>query len=430
MSAVSRVPSQKAFLHDRRGGSTTLLALAMVPLMTAVGAAVDYSRAASTRTHLQAAIDGALLAGAGDGSGNWTQVAANFFNGNAVVKAGKVDAPVFSQGPDGSYSGSVTAAVPTTFGILGVSAMTVRASAKVSGTREGDDSCIFTLDQGQPASHVGMTFNGAPRIRLTGCSIRSNTSITCNGHDTAVEKSTASGTATGCRNPYNRARTVPDIFAELKDKIPRACGSMQVGATWNPALPPPKTGVVETDAGGYKIYHVCGDLTVTGSGTLPSASASADTLIVIENGGLIVDDKTTVSTLRTAIIFTGAGASTGLIRFPNGNGKAATLTLSPPTSPGLPWQGIAMYQDPSRTTPVEQDWGPGANFNADGVVYLADSDVVMRGNGASGNTRCTKWVTNTFRTNGAVDLNFGQSSSACATIGMKQWSDVPMHLTN
>ena len=52
------------FLRDRRGGVAPLLALSMIPIVGAVGSAVDYSRAAAIRSELQNAMDSALLAAA------------------------------------------------------------------------------------------------------------------------------------------------------------------------------------------------------------------------------------------------------------------------------------------------------------------------------------------------------------------------------
>jgi Flp pilus assembly protein TadG len=49
------------FLRDRHGGVAPMLALAAVPLMGFVGAAIDYSRAASVRTAMQMALDSTAL---------------------------------------------------------------------------------------------------------------------------------------------------------------------------------------------------------------------------------------------------------------------------------------------------------------------------------------------------------------------------------
>ena len=43
----------RRFLHDRKGGVAIALALAMVPLLGAAGAAIDYGRSIDMRTKMQ-----------------------------------------------------------------------------------------------------------------------------------------------------------------------------------------------------------------------------------------------------------------------------------------------------------------------------------------------------------------------------------------
>jgi Flp pilus assembly protein TadG len=50
------------FLQDRRGGVAPMFALAIIPVIGLVGAAVDYSRANSVRTGMQSALDATSLA--------------------------------------------------------------------------------------------------------------------------------------------------------------------------------------------------------------------------------------------------------------------------------------------------------------------------------------------------------------------------------
>src|SRR5690242_16742261 len=50
------------FLQDRRGGVAPMFALAVIPIVGFIGAAVDYSRANSIRTKMQAAADATSLA--------------------------------------------------------------------------------------------------------------------------------------------------------------------------------------------------------------------------------------------------------------------------------------------------------------------------------------------------------------------------------
>ena len=171
-------------------------------------------------------------------------------------------------------------------------------------------------------------------------------------------------------------------------------------------------------------YHICGDLTLAGSGDF---KPGADTLIIIENGSLNVADKAVVSISKTTVILTGDNTVASSINFPNGNGKTASLTLSPPLGSTNPWQGVALFQDPKLTN-TDNKWGPGADFNADGLVYLPNSNVVTDGNTSSSNAKCSKFVMNSFTTNGKVNLDFDQTVASCSAIGLKQWNGIIVRL--
>jgi Flp pilus assembly protein TadG len=419
----------RAFIGNSQASVAPLFALAAIPILGMIGAATDYSRAGAVRTKLQNSLDTALLAGVKDGSSNWSNVAAAIFNADAAAVSATVAAPSFTSDHAGGYTASVTATVPTSFmAIFAMNAINVAASSTAQ-TNSPENSCILTLDSGKPLSDVGMNFGGAPSIALSGCSVRSNSSLSCNGHNGGANESIAAGNAIGCSNPKSNARVVPDIYAVLAQNITPLCGGLSGGVTWNAAQSNIPSGVKTTSGYGYTEYHVCGDLTLTGTGTLLGASASTDSLIVVENGSVVLASNAAVNTVRTAIVMTGVGNSAGQISFPNGNGQSATLSLSPPLDPAGLWQGVALYQNPGQTAAVSTKWGPGATFNADGVVYMPSADITASGVAASGNYKCTKIVTHTFSTNGNVNLNFAQTSSGCSTIGMKQWQEVPLHLT-
>jgi len=396
--------------------------------MTAVGAAVDYSRANDARAAVQMALDAAVLAGARDGSTNWITVATNVFTSTLASRNISSPAASFISPVNSTYAGSGSANVATSFlGIAGIHTIRVTASSTAQYA-EADNSCILTLDKGQPTSHVALVLNGAPVINLSGCTIRSNTSLDCNGHDGNVTKSYAAGSATACGKPTSNAPIVPDTYAELAKNITTVCGTSRPGVTWTPGTLPTSSAFKTVARSGYTEYHVCGDLHVDGSGYLTGMSPGSDTVIVIENGSLIVDDKATVSTKRTTFVLTGSGSYPTRIEFPNGNGKTANLNLGPSTTPGNPWQAVAVYLDPKLTNPnnVDNKWGPGADFDADGLVYLGTSNVVTDGNTSSSNSKCTKFVMNGLTTNGSVKLDFAQQN--CAAIGLKQWGGIIVHL--
>src|SRR6516225_6184282 len=51
----------RRFVRDKRGNIAVIFTLACVPLITAVGCVIDYSRATQTRAKLQAAADAASV---------------------------------------------------------------------------------------------------------------------------------------------------------------------------------------------------------------------------------------------------------------------------------------------------------------------------------------------------------------------------------
>ncbi len=417
------------FARCSEGSIVPAFAILAIPFMAMVGMGIDYSRASSVRSQLQASLDSAVLAGAKDASQNWTQIAQAEFDGNPARLTGGADAPSFTTDANGNYSGSVTASVPTMFmGVFAISSMPVSASSLVAPPSGVDNSCILSLDHGQPLSHQSMTFNGAPNVALTGCGLRSNTSMTCNGHSGGATASIGAGSVGGCSNPQSNATVVPDIYTTLASSISSKCSGQGAGVTWNVGVSTPPAGLVTVTQSNYTEYHVCGNLTLTGTGYLTGSAPTTDTVIVIENGDLILADDASVTAMRVTLVLTGNNQYASQVEFPNGNGHAASLSLSPSTSANNPWQGVSLYQNPSLTSTVDNTWGPAATFNADGVVYLPNSNVTMHGSGTSNNAKCTKLVVNSFTSDGSMDINFSQTASGCTTLGVKQWSASPIHL--
>ncbi len=392
-------------------------------MITAVGSAIDYSRASISKTGLQAALDAAVLAGATDQTSNWQSVALIVFNANAASKNLNTPAPTF-QFDSLKYSGTATDSVPTRFmGLVHIDSIPITArSAAMAGT-VAPGACVVAL-----GSDVGITLNGAPNVNLSGCALRSNTSVNCNGHSGNAVATIAVGTATGCSNPKPNAKAIPDIYASLASNITAQCGGVTPGATWTPGSLPPVASMRTVSKGSYTEYHICGDLTLSGSGYLLGNAPSSDAVIIIENGNLTVANNATINTVRTTIVLTGDNSRASSVNFPNGNGHAATLSLSPSTAPDNPWQGVSLYQNPSLTNSVDDTWGPGATFNADGVVYLPKANVTTRGNAGSSNSACTVFVTNSFTTNGSINLNFSQVAGACSALGVKQYTGTGAYL--
>jgi len=61
---TSKAPSGiNVFVHEKRGNVAVLFALMMIPVVGAIGAAVDYARMLRLKTQLQTVADAATMAG-------------------------------------------------------------------------------------------------------------------------------------------------------------------------------------------------------------------------------------------------------------------------------------------------------------------------------------------------------------------------------
>ena len=128
------------FLASREGSVTPMLALAALPLFGFVGAAIDYSRAASARTAMQAALDASALMVSKDAqtltqAALVTEATSSFkaiFNRPEVYGVGVT--PQFSQPAEGSFSLKMTASgkIDTLFArLLGQTTISFTASTDV-----------------------------------------------------------------------------------------------------------------------------------------------------------------------------------------------------------------------------------------------------------------------------------------------------------
>jgi Flp pilus assembly protein TadG len=61
----------KRFASDERGNIAVVFALALLPLVESAEAAIDDSKSSADQARMQAALDGAVLAGAKDGTDGW-----------------------------------------------------------------------------------------------------------------------------------------------------------------------------------------------------------------------------------------------------------------------------------------------------------------------------------------------------------------------
>ncbi len=128
------------FFRDRKGGVAPLLALGIIPLVGAIGAAVDYSRANATRTAMQNALDSTALMLSKDAQGltgaQLTQKATTYFTSMFDrPEASNVQVTQqFSSPQQGSFSLKVSgsATIATMFWrLIGQPSLDITASGEV-----------------------------------------------------------------------------------------------------------------------------------------------------------------------------------------------------------------------------------------------------------------------------------------------------------
>ena len=164
------------FVHDNRGNIAVTFALALIPLLIAVGCAVDYAMAARIRTKMLAAADAAsvgsvarnsrayIIAGTMNSDGaiaDGVTEATNFFNSNLSEQAGysskTLTATVVKSGGRLTSTVTFSASVPTTFmGIVGKTSLTVGGTSVATSSMPLYIDFYLLLDN-SPSMGVGAT---------------------------------------------------------------------------------------------------------------------------------------------------------------------------------------------------------------------------------------------------------------------------------
>ncbi len=340
------------FFARDNGQVAVIFAVGLVPVIGAVGAAVDFSSGSRVRTNLQSALDSAVLAGAVDASSNWQAVAARTFKANLDVKAPNTptDSVTFTL-TDNVYYGSISTTTPTTFAsILGLNSMPVQA--KSAATPGKYPLCVLGLNAFDTGA---FDMNGNSTFNAPDCAVQSNTSaskgMTQEGNPSAkAAKFAVSGGYTGSgysTTPQSGATAVADPYASIPFPDHDTCDKNAKGMVIN-------GGSASLWPGTY-----CGGLTIKGQATVTLNPG----IYVMVNGSLLLDGGSSLTGREVMIAFTGADTTLRVW----GN---STLDLTSPTT-GT-YAGFQFFQD-------------GQDQNGKGAW------VSIGGNGNSGDTSKATW---------------------------------------
>jgi len=181
----SIVSLMNRFRRDQRGNLAVIFAVATVPLIAAIGCAIDYSEATRIKAKLQSAADAAAVASISQNSSGWLAAslmttdgrvataendATGIFNGNINASASlfnnKVVTPVVTKtGPNLAATVTFSADVPVTFmkvfGPMGLQKLTVSGSSAASSSLPLYLDFYVMLDvsgsMGLPSNAAGQT---------------------------------------------------------------------------------------------------------------------------------------------------------------------------------------------------------------------------------------------------------------------------------
>lgn len=133
-----------AFLKSTSGNMALIAALAIAPVLGAVGVAIDFAKLNEVEVRLQSALDGAVLAGA-SASKNYTAEARNYFEANAAPEDLELLEADFKKTGDIRIDGTVVAELPTSFArLVGLDKLTLNLSAAAGSAPDPDPPSLHS----------------------------------------------------------------------------------------------------------------------------------------------------------------------------------------------------------------------------------------------------------------------------------------------
>jgi putative Flp pilus-assembly TadE/G-like protein len=368
--AAARIAFWRIILGDD-GSVLPIFVLSLIPVLGLIGAVTDYTRVSNVQSSLQISLDAALLAGAQDGSTNWTNVALNSFNANVQATGAVIATPTFVTTANRAYTGSVTATVPVTIGrLLGISSINVGAQGTATATsRSGSYYCVMALNRNAPAA-LQLTGNASIQITAPKCVVQVNSknlsAVTMNGNTTINSQENCFvgglqkvGNSTIAPPPDSTCKAIPDPFANYPRPAVGPCNFTNYQLSGNNAA--------TLQPGVY-----CGGMNFSG----PVAVKFAPGLYVIKDG-TITETGGTFTGIGVSFFLTGSGTSMQMSGQANWHIVAPTAGAS-----GMP--GFAIFLDPNGPSgiPANSSQLSGqAELYFEGIVYLPGQAVSVTGNG-------------------------------------------------
>jgi Flp pilus assembly protein TadG len=216
---------------DEDGAVAFTFALIATLVIAVLGLGIDAGAWHRVDRSLQNAADASAVAATRNGTSSYQSeakaVAAQYglVDGTGGVAVTALNNQTCPNGQTNCFSVTVamTAAPQFYSEVVGIPVPPLSSSAMAGGGKTGS-YCLLALSSS--GTDPAITTNGAPKADLSGCSIISNTSSDCHGHDLKADNGDAHKTDTGCDvKQSSNVAVVLDPYKSLASNIPAdTCG--------------------------------------------------------------------------------------------------------------------------------------------------------------------------------------------------------------
>jgi Flp pilus assembly protein TadG len=387
------------FLEDRKAGIAPILALGLVPLVGAVGTSVDYSRANSARTAMQAAIDAAavvlLKKTEGLSGDQLNDKGKSYFEANFVrpeVQNVAVTAALSPISGGSTLTMSATGSISTTFArVLGFSTLNISAAAAVTLLSDGL-GCVLSLNR---TSSGAMSSSGTSSVSLSNCSLYDNsnspTALTVGGSSRVAALSV--GIVGGMSGSENITTTqgIKTGLTPLVDPYRDVPSPVESGTVQSACNGQCSHGTATLDPGIYK----------QGMKLVAGANITLNPGIYYLEDDLSIQGGATLSGTGVTLVFTSGNGT----KYASANiSSNATVNLTAPTAGAT--AGIVVFGDRSAPSDTSFKFNGGSTQYLGGAIYVPSASIDYAGSAAA-STNCTQIIgyTVTFSGNSSVAIN-------------------------
>jgi Flp pilus assembly protein TadG len=361
--------SGRRFAGDERGSTAIVFALALLPVMAAAGAALDYSRASQMRTKLQAVIDAAVLTGLKASSTQRAATAESYVRSALAPRNVAIDQLAFTPTASQGLRGRVKVRMTSLFGnILGTNGIAVAAGSEGfvrAAAAAGGNVCLMLMD---PSAAETLRVNGGATVKAPNCEVHVHTSANVgavfNGNATFDVKRICLKGSGYIANGSPKLGPIEKNCAVAADPYAGAFAPPSLACTRTDAIfnaPKGKTAT-ELEPGVY-----CGNTVFNGNHDIKLKPG----LYVIKDGAMTVNGGSSISGADVTFYLANAQSSLQL----NGN---ATTQLSAPTAASAPYPGVLMLE-PSGLPRSSIAINGGSGHQLKGLLYLPSRNVTFNG---------------------------------------------------